>query len=373
MSDQLYVASRKGLFRIDRGRSGWTIAATHFLGDNCSIVLADPRDGTVYAALDHGHFGSKLHRSDDGGTTWQEIASPSYPEPPENHTPKPTAMGKAAPWALKLVWSIEPDSVHEPGGLWCGTIPGGLFHSPDRGESWQLNRPLWDDPRREEWFGGGYDHPGIHSIAVDPRDDAHVVIAVSCGGVWISRDRGASWTLGGAGMRAEYMPPERSDDRVIQDPHRLVTCQRAPDVMWVQHHNGIFRSDDAGANWRELTDIAPSTFGFAVAVHPENPDVAWFVPAVKDEHRIPVDGRVVVTRTRDGGRHFETLVTGLPQHHAYDLTYRHALDVDAAGERLAFGSTTGSLWISEDQGDSWHAVSTHLPPVHAVQFVKQAF
>jgi hypothetical protein len=138
--------------------------------------------------------------------------------------------------------------------------------------------------------------------------------------------------------------------------------------MWCQHHNGVFRSEDAGATWRDLPAIRPSKFGFAVAAHPRDKLTAWFVPAIKDERRIPVDGKVVVARTRDGGKSFDVLTRGLPQHHAYDLVYRHALAVDESGERLAFGSTTGGFWISEDGGDSWTAPEARLPPVSVVRF-----
>jgi photosystem II stability/assembly factor-like uncharacterized protein len=169
-------------------------------------------------------------------------------------------------------------------------------------------------------------------------------------------------------MFAAFMPPEYSRDPEIQDPHCLVQSPSAPDRLWVQHHNGIFRSDDGSQSWSEIADVAPSSFGFAVAVHPREPDTAWFVPAIKDEQRIPVGGRLVVTRTRDGGKSFETLSRGLPQDHAYDLVYRHGLAVDATGNRLAFGSTTGGLWVSEDQGDHWREVSHTLPPIHAVRF-----
>jgi hypothetical protein len=141
-------------------------------------------------------------------------------------------------------------------------------------------------------------------------------------------------------------------------------------VLWVQHHNGVFHSTDGAESWHEVKDIKPSTFGFAVAVHPADADTAWLVPAVSDERRIPVDGAVVVTRTRDGGKSFKILDNGLPSTHAYDITFRHALDVDETGNTLAFGTTTGSLFVSPDQGDSWHCVSTHLPPVHSVRFVK---
>ncbi|MGE0447712.1 MAG: WD40/YVTN/BNR-like repeat-containing protein, partial [Vicinamibacterales bacterium] len=183
-------------------------------------------------------------------------------------------------------------------------------------------------------------------------------------------DGGATWDHTGTGMRAEFMPPGKEYEPNIQDPHRLVQCRAVPDALWVQHHNGIFKSTDAGKVWTEITGVSPSVFGFAVAVHPDDPDTAWFVPAIKDERRIPKDGRVVVTRTRDGGRTFETLTRGLPQEHAYDLVFRHALDVDETGQALAFGSTTGSLWTSDDGGDHWQTVSANLPPVYAVRFEK---
>jgi hypothetical protein len=276
----------------------------------------------------------------------------------------------AADWSLKLVWALAPGGADEPGVLWCGTLPGGLFRSEDGGDSWSLNRALWDDPRREEWFGGGADHPGIHSVCVDPRDSRHVIVGVSCGGVWSTRDCGHSWQLGGPGMRAEYMPPERQFEPNVQDPHLVAQCRSNPDALWVQHHNGIFRSMNAAASWSEITDVKPSAFGFAVAVHPEDPDTAWFVPAVKDEKRYPAEGHLLVNRTRDAGRRFEALSRGLPQEHAYDLVLRHALDVDETGDRLAFGSTTGSLWISEDGGNRWQTLSSNLPPIYAVRFEK---
>jgi len=364
------VATRKGLFSLDRGPSGWSISRARFLGDNCTLVMHDPRSGDLIAALNHGHFGVKLHRSRDAGASWTEIAAPKYPEKPADYVPKGPAGSKPADWSLKLVWSLAPGGGDEPGVVWCGTLPGGLFKSENRGDSWELNRPLWDNPLREQWFGGGADHPGIHSICVDPRDARHVAIGVSCGGVWSTRDGGLTWQPPGRGMRAEYMPPEQQFEPNLQDPHIVVQCRANPEVLWVQHHNGIFKSTDAGASWNEITDVKPSAFGFVVAVHPQDANTAWFIPAVKDEKRYPMGGRVIVNRTRDGGKTFETLTRGLPQEHAYDLVFRHGLDVDETGNRLAFGSTTGSVWISEDGGDSWQTVSSNLPPVYAVRFEK---
>ena len=370
MSTRCHVATRKGLFTLERGPSGWSIGKASFTGDNCTLVMHDPRNGDLIAALNHGHFGVKMHRSRDGGATWTEIAAPKYPPKPADYVPKVPVEGKPADWSLKLVWALAPGGSDEPGVLWCGTLPGGLFRSEDNGDSWELNRPLWDDPLREQWFGGGADHPGIHSICVDPRDPRHVILGISSGGVWITRDGGRTWQPGGRGMRAEYMPPERQFEPNVQDAHMVAQCPANPDTLWVQHHNGIFKSTDAAASWSEITDVKPSVFGFAVAVHPADHNTAWFIPAVKDEKRYPADGRVVVNRTRDGGRTFETLTRGLPQEHAYDLVFRHALDVDETGDRLAFGSTTGSLWMSENGGDSWQTLSSNLPPIYAVRFEK---
>lgn len=371
MSTRCHVATRKGLFTLERHASGWRIDRVSFLGDTCTLAMHDPRTGHLLAALSHGHFGAKMHRSQDGGLTWAEIATPKYPEKPADYVPKSTPLeGQATDWSLKLIWALAPGGADQPGLIWCGTLPGGLFRSEDNGDTWELNRPLWDDPLREEWFGGGADHPGIHSVCVDPRDSKHVLVGVSCGGVWRTRDAGTTWQIAGSGMRAEFMPPERQFEPNVQDPHMVTQCRSSPDTLWVQHHNGIFKSTDGGASWSEITDVKPSTFGFAVAVHPNDSDTAWFVPGVKDEKRYAPDGRVVVTRTQDGGQSFETLTKGLPQEHAYDLVFRHALDVDESGTRLACGSTTGNVWISEDGGDSWQTVSSTLPPVYAVRFEK---
>lgn len=368
MTQPLWVATRKGLFQL-RAERDWRIEPPSFLGDPVVMLLDDARDGSVYAALNLGHFGSKLHRSTDRGTTWREIAVPSYAGLPP--TTKPAGPDGVVPAAelpsLKMLWALEAGGADQAGRLWAGTLPGGVFRSDDSGESWTLCRSLWDDPARSQWFGGGYDWPGVHSLLVDPRNSRHVLMGVSCGGAWISEDDGATWTCRATGMRADYMPPDRQGDPVIQDPHRLAQCAAAPDTVWTQHHCGIFRTTDRGRHWSAVDAARPSGFGFAVAAHPKRPDTAWFVPAVKDEKRVPVDGKLVVTRTSDGGRTFDVLDRGLPAP-SYDLVYRHALDVDASGNVLAVGSTTGGLWLSTDGGDSWRTLSASLPPIHAVRF-----
>ena len=363
---QILIATKKGLFTATQKRNGrWELSEPEFRGVPVSMALFDPRDRSCYAALDHGHFGVKLHRK--VGTKWKELPAPVYPQLPKGKVEK---EGGGRPWPrkLKLVWSLELDP-RAAGGLWCGTIPGGLFHSADAGRSWQFVDGLWNVKGRKKWFGGGYDTPGIHSIAVDPRAPATVTVGISCGGVWRTTDGGAKWSNVAHGMRAAYVPRKNAADVDVQDPHRLAMCAASPDRIWCQHHNGIFRTQKPGAPWREITAKAVSRFGFACAAHPQDPDTAWFVPAEKDECRVPKDGRLVVLRTSDGGRSFTELRGGLPQQHAYDLVWRHGLDVAPDGLSLAMGSTSGRLWVSDDGGEGWREFAANLPPIWAVRIV----
>ncbi len=369
MDDRILVATRKGLFTIKRDNGRWVIRDVALMGEHISMVLPDPRDGTIHAAMSMGHFGCKMRRSRDGGKTFTESPAPEYPPLAEGEEPvKDPMRGFEIPNALKLIWSLEIGDPRQPGTLWCGTAPGGLFRSDDGGDTWQIVRSLWDNPSRRKWFGGGYDYAGIHTICVDPTNTRRVYVAISTGGVWLTEDGGKSWQTRAKGLRNEYMPPDQAGDPDSQDVHRLALCAANPDVMWIQHHNGIFHSTDAGRNWREIENVKPSVFGFPVVAHPKDANTAWFVPAVKDEVRVPAHGKVVVNRTRDGCKSFQTLSKGLPQEHAYDLVYRHGLDIDATGNRLVMGSTTGSLWVSEDRGDSWQTVAEHLPPIYVVRF-----
>lgn len=278
----------------------------------------------------------------------------------------PAQPGPDAP-AVDMVWTLAAGGADEPGRLWAGTLPAALFTSPDGGESWSLVQSLWNVPERARWFGGGFDLSGLHTILVDPRDARRLTVAISSGGIWKSDDAGARWRQAGHGLRAEYMPPGQAFDPVHQDPHRLAHCQAAPDVVWCQHHNGIFRSTDGAETFAEIPDVRPSAFGFAVAAHPAAPGTAWFVPAVKDECRVPPDLHLVVNRTSDGGATFTALSDGLPAS-SYDLVYRHALTVDASGTLLAMGSTTGNLWLGRDGGEYWHNLATTLPPIAQVAF-----
>ena len=354
-TQRAWVATRKGLFELHRSGAAWRIERISFLGEPVSMVLPPQADGRTLAALNLGHFGVKLHASHDAGVRWHEVATPSYPAQPEG------ASGPA--WTLLQIWSLEV--AH--GIVWAGTLPGGLFRSADFGQSWQLVDALWNRPERAEWFGGGYDVPGIHSICPHPQRPGELLVGISCGGVWLSRDGGTDWRLQAAGMRAAYLPPQQADNPNTQDPHLIARCAKVPDVLWCQHHNGIWRSTDNARSWQELRGAPVSSFGFALAVHPQEPGTAWFVPAQADERRVPVDAALVVNRTRDGGRSFDTLRRGLPHEHCYDLVYRHGLALGADGRTLLMGSTSGNLWGSSDGGDSWQAVAQHLPPIYALR------
>lgn len=361
MSDRAYIGTRKGLFEIYRTHEAWHIDQQHFLGDPVSMVLPDRRDGSLYAALNLGHFGAKLHRRDAGSNDWVEVAVPAFPV-------KPIDSADPVEWTMKQIWSLAAGGPDQPGVLWAGTLPGGLFRSNDRGESWHLVEGLWNVPERAQWMGGGYDVPGIHSICVDPRDSNSVLVGVSCGGAWLTTDGGASWSTRAKGMVASYMPPELAENQAVQDPHRIVRCPSEPDKLWCQHHNGIWRSVDNGANWTEVHSKPLSNFGFVTAVHPKDGETAWFVPAEADSKRFASHAALAVTRTTDGGKTFTAWRGGLPQHYCYDLVYRHGLAVSDDGQILLMGSTTGGAWLSEDGGGQWQTVSTTLPPIYSVSF-----
>ncbi len=361
----LLVASRKGLFVVHGRDAQWKITAHHFAGDPVTQVLVDPRSGDWYAALRLGHFGAKLRKSADRGATWSDIGTPAFPAKPDSgpFADDPT------PWNVELVWSLAAGSTDELGTLWACCMPAGLFKSEDSGRSWVLNKPLWEDPRRLHWMGGGNDYPGMHSVLVDPRNPRHIRVAISCGGVWQTKDGGQSWELTANGMKADYLPAEIEDDPNTQDPHRMVQCVSDPDVLWVQHHCGIYRSTNGGQQWIAIAPPSPSGFGFAVACDPNNPQRAWFAPAQSDTHRFPVNGKMVVTRTDDGGSSFKVLGAGLPATDAYHLVYRHSMELAPGGQTMALSSTTGGLWISPDAGENWTCVSRDLPPVAALGWV----
>lgn len=359
MHQSLAVSTRKGLFIYAFDGSKWQQVATHFLSIPVTFFYEDPRNGTWFACLDHGHWGIKLHRSRDKGAYWTELEAPKYPEgyKVNNQTDAKT----------EYIWSMTHGGYDRPNELWMGTIPGGLFLSEDGGDSWTLNEALWQDPSRTvDWFGAGFDHPGIHSIIVDPRDSDHITVGISVAGVFVSKDRGQTWLPKNKGLIAEYLPDHHAV--VGHDPHILVGHEKAPDVFWQQNHCGVFLSDDACETWTDVSEPNGAVgFGFGLAVDEADPQIAWVAPAIGDEFRVAVDEALVIFRTEDGGQTWKDLRSGLPQNNCYDIVYRHALA--AKGDVVAFGTTTGNLFLSDNRGEDWQVLNNYLPMVHAVCFV----
>ena len=353
------LGTRKGLITMKRNGNSWRHHNVSFLGIPVSLTYVDPRNGTWWACLDHGHWGQKLHYSDDQGTNWHEVEAPKFPEGAE--------MKPGVPAAVRYLWAFAQGGEDQEGVLYVGTEPGGLFKSSDGGKSFELVESLWDHPSRpDHWFGGGRDYPGIHSIVVDPRDSKHVYIGISCAGVFETMDGGQSWEVRNQGLRADYLPDPQAE--VGHDPHLLVACPANPDHLWQQNHCGIFRSTNGGKDWLDVTQQdGPARFGFAVAVNEQDPEQAWVVPAVSDEVRVAVDGALCVCRTDDGGNTWQDLRNGLPQENCYDIVFRHALSNN--GNTLVFGTTTGNLFVSYDNGDNWETASSTLPMIYSVDMV----
>jgi hypothetical protein len=392
MSDHIILATKKGTLILDRRSGGWTPRPIAHAGMSISYAARDPRDGTMWAAMDHAHWGPKLSRSRDEGVTWENLSQIAYPKGArfvEQHMPSPDtdfSVERPATYkdaALLKVWVLAFGGADQPGTIHAGTLPGGMFTSRDGGDSWELNLPLWnhesrggdlfagDATHRNHWGGtpaamayGEFVH-GIHSIAVDPRDSQRIVIAVSCAGVLESRDGGRTWAGRNRGMLNDYLPNPEAEWG--HDPHFVTLCPGDPDRVWQQNHSGVFTSADGAVSWKRVSKPEVAVhFGFPIAADDRDGRTAWVVPARGDDQRMSIDGGLFVARTSDGGDSWERLRKGLPQEHAYDVVYRHALD--ARGDRVCFGSTTGNVYVSEDRGDTWQCVGTNLPPVHSVRF-----
>ena len=358
--NKLLVSTRKGLVVYEyNSHNKWNYSGVHFLGFPVSMAYVDNSNNTWWACLDHGHWGSKLHKSSDEGKSWQEVNTPKYPEGEE--------VKEGVPASLNYLWAMTSVKSGNSTHLFIGTEPGGLFKSVDDGDTFNLVRGLWDHPsRKHQWFGGGRDHPGIHSIVIDPSNNDHIFVAISCAGVFETTDGGTTWNPKNHGLKADFLPDPNSE--IGQDPHLLVACQSNIEVMWQQNHCGIFRTTDGGNNWKDISDkTGEANFGFAIAADPVNEKMAWVVPAISDQIRVAVDNSLCVCRTQDGGRTWETFRNGLPQGQSFDITYRHALSQDE--ETLVFGTTTGNLYISNDYGETLNCLNHNLPMIHCVEFV----
>ena len=358
MKNVILISTRKGLIVATEKNGTWKVSETHFESIPVTFSYEDPRNGAWWVALDHGHWGIKLHRSMNKGLKWDVITPPAYPE---NCEIKPGVKATTS-----YIWSINHGGIGSPESMLIGTIPGGLFESPDYGKTWHLNQGLWNHPSRvKHWFGAGFDHPGIHSINIDPRNENIVQVGISCAGVFESVDAGRNWNAKNNGLIAEFLPDHNAE--YGHDPHILHRSLSDPNILWQQNHCGIFKSLDNGDKWTKVSqEKGPAHFGFALSISDDNQDQVWVAPAISDENRIAVNKALCISRTDDGGKTWTAYRNGLPQEHCFDIVYRHGLA--AKGNNVVFGTTTGNVFYSIDRGEHWSILSNHLAMVHAITF-----
>ena len=354
---EILVGTGKGLLVLEK-KQYWAIKEVHFLGFPVAFLFVDERTDTWWVGLAHRHWGPKLHRSLNRGKVWQEMPLPKYPADTE------VQSGKKA--VMKKMWCMQQAGVDRPGGLWLGTEPGGLFYSEDNGENFELVRSLWGHPSRRnpmQWFGAGRDYPFIHSIVVDPKDSTHIYIAISCAGVFETKDGGHTWTPCNQGLIAAYLPNPTVE--VGHDPHLLLQSHLDTKVLWQQNHCGVFRTTNGGQQWEDISDREGlADYGFALAIDPKSTERAWVIPAISDEMRVAKDLALVVSYTDDGGQHWQAQRNGLPQSYCFDIVFRHSL-VYKSG-LLAFGTNNGNIYLSENEGENWQQVAHNLPRVDTV-------
>ncbi len=365
----LLVATKKGAFILHAGtgRAKWKIEGPLFLGSTVHHIMLDPRDGrTLLLAAKTGHLGPTVFRSTDRGKSWQEAGKPpAFPK---------AAKGETGAAVDHVFW-LTPGHASEPGVWYAGTSPQGLFRSEDSGETWQVVRGFQEHPMRPKWTGGAQDGtpdgPKLHSINVDPRDPNHLYIGMSSGGVFESTDRGADWKPLNKGCKIDFLPDP--DPEYGHDPHCMRLHPLAPDILYQQNHCGIYRMDRQKGQWVRIGDNMPKStgdIGFPIVLHPRDPATAWVFPMNGTQvwPRTSPDGKPAAYVTRDAGKHWQRLDRGLPKEQAWFTVFRQAMSVDAHDPvGVYFGTTTGELWGSVNEGKTWSNIASHLPQIYAVE------
>jgi photosystem II stability/assembly factor-like uncharacterized protein len=347
----LLIGTKRGLFvaTSDAHRAAWTISEPRLAGREVYHAFIDPRDGTAWAATDHAVWGAHVHRSQDGGVTWDVMdAAPHYDDER----------------GLEAIWFLAPGPEDAPATLYAGIEPAGLFESRDGGATWQSAAALNEHPTNDTWqpAGGGL---ALGSIQHDPRDGRRMYCSLSAGGIYRTDDGGATWVPCNAGVRAEFLPDRYPT--AGQCVHRVLLHPARPDRLYQQNHCGVYRSDDRGDSWIEITDGLPSEFGYALAIDPSDADVAYVIPEESSHMRTTVAGKLRVYRTKDAGASWHPLTRGLPQEHVYVTVLRDAMCSDTMNPAgIYFGTSSGHLFGSADRGDSWTLIAGFLPRILSV-------
>jgi len=362
---RLLVGTRKGAFTLtaDGTRKDWEVTGPHFGGWEIYHVNGSPADpDRLWASQTSGWFGQIMQRSDDGGRTWQPIGNDfTYAGEVGDHL---WYDGTPRPWEFKRIWHIEPSRT-DPDVVYAGAEDAALYRSADAGATWTEMAALRNHESGPRW------QPGagglcLHTIILDPVDPDRMFVAISAAGAFRTDDGGLSWQPINKGLRSGQLPDE--DAEVGHCVHRLAMHPSRPDVLYMQKHWDVMRSDNAGDQWHEISGDLPTDFGFPIAVHAHEPETVYVVPIKSDsEHYVP-DARLRVYRSRTGGNEWEPLTNGLPQENCYVNILRDAMAVDTLDDcGIYFGTSGGQIYGSSDSGDSWQPIVRDLPAVLSVE------
>jgi photosystem II stability/assembly factor-like uncharacterized protein len=353
----LLVGTTKGAFVLasDAARKAWALSGPHFPGESVYALAYDERNGRrrTLAATRSFHWGSTIRLSDDFGASWTgpERQSVRFPE--------------ASGLSLVQVWQILPGPADEPDLLWAGVEPSCLFESRDAGETWTPVDGLLSHEHRPKWQPGG-GGLCLHTIVPHPDDKQRMLIAMSTGGVYRTKDGGKNWRASNTGVRAEFLPDKYPE--FGQCVHKVVSHPAKPNRLFLQNHWGLYRSDDWGDTWQDVANGVPSDFGFCMQMHPHDPDTVYIVPMQSDQFRCAPEAKLRVYRTRDAGASWEALASGLPQSQAYETVIRDAFAADThETPGVYFGTRSGKIFGSRDAGDNWTEIADSLPPVCCVK------